>query len=338
MTTSLVTGGAGFVGRHLVRSLLERGDTVYCVDSLVPLTGALSPYSSKHETFKQGWPMFDPTDFERFHFIELDCRDWFQQNPEFQVDYAFHLAAVVGGRMMIEHHPLAVADDLSIDSAFWQWAKNAQPKKSICFSSSAAYPISLQQQDNFKLLLEDDIDFNSSIGIPDMTYGWAKLTSEYLAKLAYEKHGIKSVCFRPFSGYGPDQDLAYPFPSICKRVLENVGQNEIAVWGSGHQMRDFIHIRDCVEGILTITDQIDDASAVNLSTGIFTSFITLASMAANVLGYHPKIYGMSDKPEGVFARGGSTVRQNKLGFVAKTSLLDGVQECIEWFKKSMDNQ
>jgi len=68
------------------------------------------------------------------------------------------------------------------------------------------------------LLKEDMISFEGDIGMPDMTYGWAKLTNEYLAQLAYQKHGLKSVCYRPFSGYGEDQDDAYPFPSICRRV------------------------------------------------------------------------------------------------------------------------
>ena len=68
------------------------------------------------------------------------------------------------------------------------------------------------------LLTEDMISFDLELGMPDMSYGWAKLTCEYLARLAYEKHGLKSVCYRPFSGYGEDQDDTYPFPSICKRA------------------------------------------------------------------------------------------------------------------------
>ena len=69
---------------------------------------------------------------------------------------------------------------------------------------------------------ETDIDFsNNFIGKPDLSYGWAKLNNEYLALLAYEKHGIKNTIFRPFSGYGSDQDLNYPFPSIIKRALNH---------------------------------------------------------------------------------------------------------------------
>ena len=99
------------------------------------------------------------------------------------------------------------------------------------------------------------IGFDQNIGMPDMSYGWAKLTCEYLARLAYEKHGLKSVCYRPFSGYGEDQDNSYPFPSICKRVLAHQGAKVLDVWGSGKQMRDFIHIDDCVAGVVATMDQ-----------------------------------------------------------------------------------
>ena len=104
------------------------------------------------------------------------------------------------------------------------------------------------------------ISFESDLGMPDMSYGWAKLTHEYLAQLAFQKHGIKSVTYRPFSGYGEDQDKAYPFPSICKRVLDNLGAKRLTVWGTGEQMRDFIHIDDCVNGVLATMDKIDDGS------------------------------------------------------------------------------
>ena len=76
------------------------------------------------------------------------------------------------------------------------------------------------------------MSFDRDIGMPDMSYGWAKLTCEYLAQLAYRKHGLKSICYRPFSGYGEDQDDAYPFPSICKRVMENRGAEVAARCGA----------------------------------------------------------------------------------------------------------
>jgi GDP-L-fucose synthase len=321
---SLVTGGAGFVGRHLIARLLAAGHEVHCVDVLAPLSGVIVP---------EKWPIFSPLDYSTFHFYAMDCRDWFKQNPNEHFDYTFHLAAMVGGRAMIENNPLAVADDLAIDAAYWQWAVSAQPEKSVVFSSSAAYPIGLQRPDHYMLLKESMISFEEQIGMPDMTYGWAKLTNEYLARLAHQKHGLKSVCYRPFSGYGEDQDDSYPFPSVCKRVLANRGAAEVGVWGTGRQMRDFIHIDDCVAGILGTMDKIDDASALNLSTGRLTSFIEFVKMASGLLGFDPVVVGTSNTPEGVFARGGDTALQEKYGFTAQTSFEQGIAKALEYFAK-----
>jgi nucleoside-diphosphate-sugar epimerase len=326
MAKVLVTGGAGFVGRHCIGRLLTRGDEVHCVDPIAPLTGGLPP---------KKWPFFNPRDYKNFHFYQEDCRTWFQRVQDTDFDYAFHLAAMVGGRMMIEHNPLAVADDLSIDAEYWQWAVRAKPRKSLCFSSSAAYPIKLQRREHYVLLKEDMISFEFDIGMPDMSYGWAKLTCEYLARLAYQKHGLKAVCYRPFSGYGEDQDDSYPFPSICKRALSHHGEKTLTVWGSGRQLRDFIHIEDCVDEIFATMDKIDDASALNLSTSIYTSFIDFARMAAELCGYQPDVRGMSDKPEGVFARGGDTTKQQTLGTRYKIDFRDGVRRALEYYERGV---
>jgi nucleoside-diphosphate-sugar epimerase len=323
MRKILVTGAAGFVGRHIVQKLLEVGDEVHAVDNISPYTGAIDPSND--------WPLFDPRQYSNFLFYREDCRDWFRRMADTDFDYAFHLAAMVGGRLMIENNPLAVADDLAIDAAYWQWAKATRPKKSVCFSSSAAYPIAYQRVGSYQLLREDMITFEDSIGMPDMTYGWAKLTCEYLALLAHRKHGLNAVCYRPFSGYGKDQDDAYPFPSICKRVLEYRGAETLLVWGSGDQMRDFIHIDDCVDGVMATMDRIDDGGAINLSTGILTSFKEFARSAAEIAGYRPEVKGMSDKPEGVFARGGDTAKQVALGFMAKTSFREGITRALDYY-------
>ena len=324
MRKILVTGGAGFVGRHFVRRLLEMGDEVHCVDNIAPFTGGIHP--------DDGWPLFDPRDFENFTFFEEDCRDWFKRNRAKAFDYAFHLAAIVGGRLVIENNPLAVAVDLSIDAEYWDWAKDSKPDRTVCFSSSAAYPISLQTADRYVLLKEDMISFERDIGMPDLSYGWSKLTCEYLARLAYERHGLKSVCYRPFSGYGEDQDDTYPFPSICKRAIEKRGADVLKVWGTGLQMRDFIHIEDCVDGVLATCAKIDDGDAINLSTGIYTNFREFAATAAAVCGYAPDVQGMSDMPTVCFARGGDTSKQKALGFEHSTSFRDGIERAITYFE------
>ena len=325
MKKILITGGAGFVGRRFVKRYLDLGDEVHCVDPVAEHTGGKDP--------DDGFPLYNPRDYKNFHFSRQDCREWFEQNGDTDFDYVFHLAAMVGGRAMIENNPLAVADDLSIDAEYWQWAKAAQPKKTICFSSSAAYPIGRQRSEGYELLSEDMIAFDNDIGMPDMSYGWAKLTCEYLARLAFEKHGLKSVCYRPFSGYGEDQDDSYPFPSICKRAMAHAGEDTLTVWGTGDQMRDFIYIEDCVDGVLKTMDKIDDGDALNLSTGIYHSFKQFARIAAEECGYEPEVVGLSDKPAGVFARGGCTKKQAEFGFEASVSFRDGIRKALDLYQR-----
>ena len=325
MPRVLITGGAGFVGRHFAYHFLAAGDEVHVVDPIVEGTGGIDPCHS--------WPLFNPYDFNNFHFYGEDCRDYFRTHMHESFDLVLHLAAVVGGRLMIELSPLAIADDLSIDASYWQWATVARPLKTVCFSSSAAYPTALQREDHHVLLTEDLISFDGDIGMPDMSYGWAKLTCEYLAQLAYERHGINSVCYRPFSGYGEDQDDSYPFTSICKRALSGSSRIPLVVWGSGRQMRDFIHIDDCVRGVVSTMDQISDGSALNLSTGRLTSFLELASIVVRCCGYETKILGRDDRPVGVFARAGDTSKQALHGFISEIPVAQGAKQAVDYLQQ-----
>jgi nucleoside-diphosphate-sugar epimerase len=258
------------------------------VDSIVPLTGGICPRENN------GWPLYNPQDYNNFSFVKDDCRAFFNQCADNDFDEVYHLAAMVGGREIIENNPLAVAEDLAVDPLFWKWAEKVRPKRIVCFSSSAAYPIKFQQRERYVLLQEDMIDFDGDIGMSDLSYGWSKLTHEYLGRLAYRKYGLKSVTYRPFSGYGEDQDFAYPFPSICRRaLLKEQGVGKFVVWGSGDQVRDFTHISDCIAGILSTMYEVDDGSAINLSTGVGISFNEFASMATDIVGYRPEILSIT---------------------------------------------
>jgi nucleoside-diphosphate-sugar epimerase len=322
---ALITGGAGFVGRHLAFRLLNMNWEVVVVDNLANGSGGIPPLS--------GWPLFNPFDYKNFSFINRDCRDYFKSELNEKFDYIFHLAAIVGGRITIEKNPLAVAEDLAIDSDMWSWATKGNVHKVVNFSSSAAYPVNLQAStDEYISLKEDLISFDGNIGMPDLTYGWSKLTSEYLGKIAWERHGIKSVVYRPFSGYGKDQDLTYPFPSICKRAVESQNLPTFKVWGNGKQSRDFIHIEDCITGVLATMDKVDDGSALNLSTGVPTSFLDFARIATRQCGYSPEIVGDESKPTGVLSRVGDTTKQKLMGFSSSISIDKGIVECIEYFQ------
>jgi GDP-L-fucose synthase len=99
-------------------------------------------------------------------------------------------------------------------------------------------------------------------------------------------------------------------------------------------MRDFIHIDDCVAGVIATMDKIHDGNAVNLSTGIYTSFIKFALIAAKLCGYSPEVRGMSDQPAGVYARGGDTQKQMALGFKYKIDFATGVKSALDYYSRA----
>jgi UDP-glucose 4-epimerase len=118
--------------------------------------------------------------------------------------------------------------------------------------------------------------------------------------LAASHYGIWVACVRPFSGYGEDQDVTYPVPAIALRVAR--GDDPVAVWGSGKQARDFIHIDDCITAMLLAVDRIHDGSSVNIGTGRLTTFLEVAGLFLKLDGRTSTIEPMLDKPVGVQSR------------------------------------
>lgn len=317
---ALVTGGCGFVGRRFVGALLRRGYQVRLIDDLS--TGASI----------EMWP--DPvrlTTRSGLDFIHADVRDFMRRENAGDYDLILHLAAVVGGRITIETDPLRVATDLAIDADFFNWTTRGQlPRKVVYFSSSAAYPIVAQSRESAVRLSEQLVDFQSgSIGVPDMTYGWAKLTGEYLAQHAAEQYGLNVVCYRPFSGYGEEQDQSYPFPSILERVARR--DDPMVVWGSGRQARDFIHIEDVVNAVFASVEELPSGGVLNLGTGIETTFIDLANLACEIAGYSPEIVTDQSKPEGVFTRVADCSRMLRF-YQPKIDLREGIERTLAYYE------
>lgn len=277
---------------------------------------------------------------ERLLFIEGDFRkvvrhmtddnDWFSKTYGIDVKRfadVFHFAAIVGGRAMIDGDPMKVALDLSIDAEFFYWITRHKPERVMYPSSSAAYPISKQTESNAIQLRESDIDF-SNMGQPDMTYGWTKLTGEFLAKIAAEHYGVKVTCIRPFSGYGEDQDYSYPVPAIARRAIYK--ESPFEVWGSGYQGRDFVHIDDVLDCTLLAMDKIHDGTAINIGMGRLTNFREIIGIFCKFAGYDPEIKPLLDKPVGVHSRYCSIdfVKEH-LGWEPKISLEAGLKRVYD---------
>lgn len=288
----LITGSEGFIGRHFDARLgLEN-----YVDRIDKVLGTT-------------------------------CQNFFESRFfDAHYDLVIHCAAMVGGRAKIDGDPLAIAENLAIDSDFFRWVIRHKIPRVVYFSSSAAYPVAYQDLDRKWKLREDDIHLDpqaGGIGIPDQTYGWAKLTGELLAQHA-ESAGTRVHVFRPFSGYGEDQSLDYPFPSFIDRAKRRCSPFDI--WGDGLQTRDFIHVDDIVGAVLAMVEE-DVHGPVNLGTGRPTSFLELSKLVTTCAGYDPEIRLLREKPVGVHYRVADPSTMLDF-YTPKVSLEEGIARAI----------
>lgn len=286
---ALVTGSAGFVGRHMVTELARRGYTVVGCD------------------LREG----------------ADCLDLFRLTTDV-FDLVVHCAFHVGGRAAIDGEPRLLARNLQIDSSLFGWATTTGQGRVLYFSSSAAYPMLLQQRGLSNRLREGDIEFDAP-ELADGRYGLAKYVGELMAQAARES-GLAVSVVRPFSGFGETQDTTYPFRAIVERARRR--EDPFTIWGPGTQVRDWIHISDVVEGALAVAESGTD-EPVNLCTGVGTSMLDLAKLCCEQVGYEPKFAPQVDKPTGVAHRVGDPTRFHRwTGLTPRVTLEEGVRRAL----------
>jgi len=241
----------------------------------------------------------------------------------------FHLAAVVGGRSKIEGDLMGCAINTLIDTTFLLWCvQNSERIGRVLYvSSSAAYPISFQNDGLVIALEERMLNFDEHLGMPDLTYGWSKLTGEYLCRLAASNYGLHVACVRPFSGYGVGQALSYPIPALAGRIAR--GDDPVAVWGTGRQTRDFVYIDDFISAMVLVLDQVSDGRAVNIGSGQPSTFIEVIELLAEIAGYWPRIQPLLDKPVGVETRYADITMLQQFGWRPCVPLRVGLARVLE---------
>ena len=276
-----ISGDAGFVGSHFRKFCSEAGHRVRGCDI-------------KHNE---------------------NVMDWF--GTATGIDLFIHCAANVGGRLAIDKSPLWVAANLAIDQAAFDWVARTQTPM-LYFSSSAAYPVWMQEGDPDRILDESDITLLPTMGTPDSTYGWSKLTGEYMANIV-KATGVPVYVVRPFSGYGSDQSSDYPFGAFRDRVVS--GEDPFQIWSDGTQKRDWIHIDDIIAACMKIVEA-DYRHPVNLATGRGVSFVQLAEMfgAKNV-------ELLVDKPRGCSYRVGSSDLMRQF-HIPQISIEQGIERAL----------
>ncbi|MFM9634748.1 NAD-dependent epimerase/dehydratase family protein [Streptomyces galilaeus] len=297
MKTALVTGSAGFVGRHMTAELRARGWDVMPCD----IANAVAPGT--------------PT--ARWH----DALHVFQAVTQ-PFDLVVHCAARAPHRAAIDGQPMNMAYNLQLDSAMFDWAVRTGQKRVLYLSSSAVYPVLLQDGDPRRLLHESATDMVHGIE-PDAAYGWTKWTGEKMAAAAAAV-GLPVHVVRPFSGYGEDQGEDWPFGAFIARARRR--EDPFTIWGSGDQVRDWIHISDVIAGALAVVDA-DVREPVNLCTGRGTRMYDLVQMICKQAGYRPTIFVQPDRPEGVAYRVGDPVRMNDI-YRPKVTIEEGVARAV----------
>jgi nucleoside-diphosphate-sugar epimerase len=290
MRTALVTGAWGFVGRHMTRALRERGWDVVGCDIANP----------EHP---------------------IDCLDVFR-NGDRVFDLVVHAAARAPHRAAIDGRPATMAYNQLLDAAMFDWALRTGQGRVLYLSSSAVYPVVLQDGDPPHDLHETATDMVHGI-MPDAGYGWTKLTGEKMAAAAAVE-GLAVHVVRPFSGYGEDQGEDWPFGAFVARARRR--EDPFTIWGDGRQVRDWIHIDDVVAGALAVVDA-DVRQPVNLCTGRGTSMKELAGMIVAEAGYQPWVAYRPEAPSGVAYRAGDPDRFHAI-YKPKVSLEEGVARAV----------
>lgn len=316
----LVTGGASFIGSHLVETLLEKGSVVRVADDLSSgLISNLSAVSSGIE------------------FMEGDLRHIdFAYNVSRDCDVVFHLAADHGGRGYISTHPANCASNMALDNIVFEAAVKNGVEKIHFVSSACVYPTDIQE--NKSLLQEDMVSFyNRGGAFADEEYGWAKLMGELSLRAHYKQYGIKASSSRLSTAYGPRENESHALVALIAKAF--IKQSPFEIWGNGEQTRGFTYVQDIVDGIMLACEHIEDGSAVNVGVSEYISINSLAGYIFEAFDWYPPagIKYLVDKPVGVKHRAlDGSFAKRQTGWVPRVSIQDGIRQTIEWYVSNQD--
>ena len=315
----LVTGGAGYIGSHLVDALMAQGHELYVVDNLS--TGKID--NIRHHLGE-----------ERFHFVnDSILNETLMERIIEQVDFIYHLAAVVGVKYVVEDPLRAILTNVRgtetvLELAFKHWKKTIIASSSEIHGKSTEVPLS-----------EDGDRILGPTSVARWSYSDAKAIDEYFA-LAYSKRGLPVVIVRYFNSYGPRLDPTGYGSVIAKFIGQALRGEPLTVYSDGKQTRCFTYIDDTVRGtILAATIQEAEGQVFNIGSSHETPILELARMINRLVGSTSEIihvpyeeaYGADFEET---RRRVPDVRKAErvLGFRAEVPLEEGLRRTIDWFR------
>ena len=319
----LVTGGAGFIGSHLVDALVDRGLQVRVVDDLS--RGALSNLQqcSDRIEFVQG-------DLAHMKTAENTLKD---------CDFCFHLAAVVGGVSFMTSHPAEIFKSLLINYNVFEVARKMDLPNLLYVSSACTYPVNLQLAESQPSLKEEDaLKYGA---MPDSDYGWVKLVGEIQSQAYHRSYGMRIVIVRPFNPYGPRECFnpahSHVIPALIRRAV--LKEDPFKVWGDGLQIRAFTYVKDLVEGIILAMEKASPGDPINISDENYTTIRELVTLVLKVTQHTPTVLYDTTKPEGVKSRRCDMSKAySVLGWKPKVSLEEGLRSTLNWYLETELNR
>ncbi len=305
----IVTGGAGFLGKRVVKKLKESGaDKIFV------------PEIEKYDLR------------EKKTIISL----YNEVKPEIII----HLAAVVGGIGFNQKFPGTLFyDNLIMSTQLLEQARISRVKKFVTVGTICAYP---------KFTPSPFKEENLWDGYPEETnapYGIAKKAILVQSQAYRQQYGFNGIFLLPVNLYGPGDNFnpksSHVTPALIKKCLDAIdsGKDLIEVWGDGSPTREFIYVDDCARGIVLATEKYNKSDPVNLGTGREISIKDLVELIASLCGFSGKITWDKTKPNGQPRRCLDTSRALEgFDFKAETSFEEGLKETIKWYREKRKNE
>lgn len=303
--TIVVTGGAGFVGVHVVNQLRARG-----------VQRIIVPRSRE----------FDLT----------DARATAKLFEEVRPDVVIHLAARVGGIDANRRHPgTFFHDNMTMGINVLEQARRAGTSKVVVAGTICAYP---------KFTPVPFHEDNLWNGYPEETnapYGVAKKAAWQMLDAYKLQYGMKSAYVLPVNLYGPhdnfDLNTSHVIPALIRKCVEAQKANakEIVCWGTGSASREFLYVDDAAEGIVRAAEMMDEPTPINLGAGFEITIKNLVELIVKLTGFSGRITWDPTKPDGQPRRCLDTERAAKLlNWRAQVGFEDGLKRTIEWYRKN----
>jgi GDP-L-fucose synthase len=300
-----ITGGEGFLGRHLVRKLKEKDyEHLYIADS------------SKYDLVK----------------LEDIRRMYVDSKP----DIVIHLAAKVGGIGFNQDYPATLFyENLIMGIQLLHEGHLRDIEKFVAIGTICAYP---------KYTPVPFKEENLWNGYPEETnapYGLAKKMMLVQSQAYRRQYSFNSIFLLPVNLYGPGDNFnprfSHVIPAIIKKCIDATMNNEkeIMVWGTGKATREFLYVEDAAEAIILAMESYNKSEPVNIGAGFEISIKELINLIVELTGFNGRIIWDTSKPDGQPRRILDTsMAEKEFGFKAKKDLREGLRQTIEWYKNS----